>query len=51
MGFPFYSYSDFAVSFRYEALDDFDDDIDRPATTLLVTGFLKHMNHLFNSVN
>jgi hypothetical protein len=48
---PLLTYTDFAVSFRYEAFDDFDDDIDRQTTTLLVTGFLQHVNHPFNSVN
>ena len=48
---PLLTYTDFAVSFRYEAFDDFDDDIDRQATTLLVAEFLKDVNHLLNSVN
>ncbi|MBF0147362.1 MAG: HEPN domain-containing protein [Magnetococcales bacterium] len=48
---PLLTYTDFAVSFRYEAFDDFDDDIDRQATTILVAGFLKHVNHLSASVN
>ncbi|MBF0341546.1 MAG: HEPN domain-containing protein [Magnetococcales bacterium] len=48
---PLLTYTDFAVSFRYEAFDDFDDDIDRQVTTALVAGFLKHVNHLLNTMN
>lgn len=48
---PLLTYTDFAVSFRYEAFDDFDDDIDRQTTTVLVAGFLKHVNHLLNTMN
>ncbi|MBF0627384.1 MAG: HEPN domain-containing protein [Magnetococcales bacterium] len=45
------TYTDFAVSFRYEAFADFDDDIDRKATTALEAMFLDHVNRLTKSVN
>ncbi|MEO5348341.1 MAG: HEPN domain-containing protein [Magnetococcus sp. YQC-3] len=43
---PLLTYTDFAVSFRCEAFVDFDDDIDRSATTALVADFLQYVNLL-----
>ncbi|NGZ25942.1 MAG: HEPN domain-containing protein [Magnetococcales bacterium] len=43
------SFTDFAVTFRYEAFPEFEADIDRLATTVLVKRFLQHVEVLLNT--
>lgn len=46
---PLLNYTDFAVTFRYEAFPEFEADIDRAATARLVERFLVHVGRLVAS--
>ncbi len=43
---PLLDFTDFATTFRYDAYPDFDEEVDRAATTALVEGFLDHVRQL-----
>ncbi|MBF0605398.1 MAG: HEPN domain-containing protein [Nitrospirae bacterium] len=40
---PLLTFTDFAVTFRYEAFPEFEADLDRATTTVLVERFLAHV--------
>ncbi|MBF0179395.1 MAG: HEPN domain-containing protein [Magnetococcales bacterium] len=44
--YPLLDFTDFATTFRYDAYPDFDEEIDRAATTTLVARFLDHVRQL-----
>lgn len=46
---PLMAYTDFAVTFRYEAFPEFDAEIDRVAITALVECFLDHVRRQFET--
>ena len=46
---PLLGFTDFATTFRYDAYPDFDEEIDRAATSELVERFLAHIRQLLAS--